>query len=372
MSLNDYGFYPEVIPATPDCMSSRLYKMGNKERTSTVNTSHNLCLTPDNGIKLTPGNIVHLPHSLIGRGSLVVNVKPDNNLPEGCSRRRLISSRKPEHDMLEEIKQAIARDPSVVWVENHLPKVLHSEVYTAPDDIVPSLTRMFGGSYEDRRPHLLTMEKLDCIDTVQDCAELVTAFEQIVRCHRWVYEEAQILHRDISVKNLMFRRGEDGNIQGVLNDFDLATPVRELDKGPTSKQRTGTWPYLAIELLNPSTWLQPPRHLYRYDLESFFWVLLTLAVDPEKSNVHNILQWSACSHAELYRYKSTFLSEDGIDTTPLQPRFEALSKWLIPLAYLFDAARMARKPRLSDTTVEMVTAESFLKLLILDPPDVLS
>ncbi len=161
----------------------------------------------------------------------------------------------------------------------------------------------------------------------------------------------------------MFRRGEDDRIQGVLNDFDLATPVGELDNGPTSKHRTGTWPYLAIELLDPSTWLQPPRHLYRYDLESSLWVLLTLAVDPDQSDKHNILRWSGYDHARLYHAKSAFLCRAGIRTTPLHPQYEVLRERLTSLAYLFDDAHIARARSLSDTTVEMVTAETFLKIL---------
>ncbi len=161
----------------------------------------------------------------------------------------------------------------------------------------------------------------------------------------------------------MFRRGEDGIIQGVLNDFDLATPVAHLDNGPTSKQRTGTWPYLAIELLNPSTWLQPPRHLYRYDLESFLWVLLTLAVHPNQYDPQDVIQWSTYDHARLHYRKLTFLSSAGIDTTPLHPRFEVLRERLTSLAYLFDDAHRARVRSSLDTIDEMVTAETFLKIL---------
>lgn len=187
MSFSDYGFCPQVIPATPDCMSGRLYKMENKERNSIRNIFDSLCITLDTGIRLTLGNIIHQPHGLIGRGSLVVEVKPDNNLPRQWGDRVVVklswlpSSRKPEHDILKEINQAIASDPLAAWVSNHIPNVFHSQVYTAPDDIVASLIKMFG-DYEERRLYLLVMEGLDCIDTIQDCAELATAYEQIVRC----------------------------------------------------------------------------------------------------------------------------------------------------------------------------------------------
>ncbi|KAF8892836.1 hypothetical protein CPB85DRAFT_1440734 [Mucidula mucida] len=41
--------------------------------------------------------------------------------------------------------------------------------------------------------------------------------------HAWVYECTKILHRDISISNIMYRVKEDGRICGVLNDFDLSS-----------------------------------------------------------------------------------------------------------------------------------------------------
>lgn len=188
MTLDRYGFYSNVIPATPDCMSGRLYNMGNKDRISIVNTFEGLHLTLNNGLVLTLGDIVHHPHGLIGRGSLVVKVKAGSNVPKEWPERVvaklswLPSSRQPEHDILKEIQKAIASDPSAAWVSAHLPNVLYSQVYDAPDSIVASLVRHFKDDYEERRLYLLVMEGLDCIDTIKDCDELKTAYEQIVRC----------------------------------------------------------------------------------------------------------------------------------------------------------------------------------------------
>jgi hypothetical protein len=67
-------------------------------------------------------------------------------------------------------------------------------------------------------------------------------------------------------------REKDGIIYGVLADFDLA--VYTIRAGPSSKQRTGTRPFMAIDLLEKD----PPQHMYRHDLESiayvFFWIIL--------------------------------------------------------------------------------------------------
>ncbi|KIM43121.1 hypothetical protein M413DRAFT_51582, partial [Hebeloma cylindrosporum] len=77
-----------------------------------------------------------------------------------------------------------------------------------------------------------------------------------------------IQHGDISVSNLMHRNGT-----GVLNDFDLArlaTPDNPYHRG---YDRTGTTPFLALELLTPDGQGGKVERRYRHDLESFFWVL---------------------------------------------------------------------------------------------------
>ena len=66
----------------------------------------------------------------------------------------------------------------------------------------------------------------------------------------------------------MYRR-IDGKIYGVLNDFDLSV-LRDKEPRSTSKQRTGTEPYMAVDLLVTGP---PPPHLYRLDVESLFYVI---------------------------------------------------------------------------------------------------
>ncbi|KAJ7229554.1 hypothetical protein B0H12DRAFT_992912, partial [Mycena haematopus] len=90
----------------------------------------------------------------------------------------------------------------------------------------------------------------------------------------WLYEHPRIMHCDISLNNLMYREIA-GKIYGVLNDFDLSV-VLSGDFGSTSKQRTGTVP--ALDLLEPGP---PPPHLYRFDLESLFYVMVIASCSYE-------------------------------------------------------------------------------------------
>ena len=73
------------------------------------------------------------------------------------------------------------------------------------------------------------------------------------------------------------------------------------------RYRTGTGPFMAYELLLPG---EVPPHLYRYDLESFFWLLAWFcAVFDPKS--HSTKRRSPWDHAELFMVgmrKHTFIS----------------------------------------------------------------
>ena len=83
-----------------------------------------------------------------------------------------------------------------------------------------------------------------------------------------------IHHGDISLKNLMYSISEKGVPLGVVNDFDLASWV---GRSTTNNDRTGTIPFMAIDLLEGGLDRCIPR-LYRHDMESFSWVLAYVTV----------------------------------------------------------------------------------------------
>ena len=60
--------------------------------------------------------------------------------------------------------------------------------------------------------------------------------------------------------------------RGILNDFDLAHLRGE--QRPSGTERTGTMPFMALDLLTKDAWDGKVKRLYRHDCESFAWVLL--------------------------------------------------------------------------------------------------
>ncbi|KAI0750211.1 hypothetical protein C8Q80DRAFT_1233155 [Daedaleopsis nitida] len=178
--------------------------------------------------------------------------------------------------------------------------------------------------------------------------ELVRAFYDAIIGHKKAYEEAGILHRDISVGNIMILddRDKDDSPTGFLLDFDYSSIVEHvvdpkrakaqadpknstpqptnagntdsenadsekktprkkrsqmnaleyaaffqsmLERSPVEqracqKERTGTYYFIAVELLEASG-LIAVIHEPRHDLESFYWVLLWVVLRHTHHNL---------------------------------------------------------------------------------------
>jgi len=173
---------------------------------------------------------------------------------------------------------------------------------------------------------------------------------------------AGILHRDLSLSNIMYRIVREKNsagvveekVCGVLTDFDLSSWTEDLkkDDGKTS-QRTGTPPFMAYELLEESNAL----HLYRHDLESLFYIMVILATHYEIRVPTEEEEGGLCmrqglkelpyqmwfdqpSYETLASLKRAFLSD--VEKLNLSPVFEDFRVWLKRLYLSFARGVLAR------------------------------
>lgn len=154
--------------------------------------------------------------------------------------------------------------------------------------------------------------------------------------YQWLYTVAKIFHRDISLNNVMYRR-KNGVLYGVLNDFDLSVILGENDK-PSSNNRTGTKPFMAMDLLGTSG----AQHRYRHDLESLFYVILYLisSYDSGKEVYDAPLQlWYDLSEEQLRATKALFLSQDLLTPTPA---YKGFCSWTLRLRSALRAGINAR------------------------------
>ena len=118
----------------------------------------------------------------------------------------------------------------------------------------------------------------------------------------------------------MFYLDSDKRVIGVLNDYDLSS----LKHAPTGRERTGTVPFMAMELLTTKALTGKVEHLYRHDAESFIWVLTFASLryeDGKPLNESRLLDnWLTVDAIGCYKEKNTFLSlerrDDDLQVSP--------------------------------------------------------
>ena len=124
---------------------------------------------------------------------------------------------------------------------------------------------------------------------------------------------AGILHRDISIGNIMLTKNEDS---GFLIDLDLANKTSD-DQASGAPSKTGTKIFMAIGAL-----LGEP-HSFMHDLESFFWVLFWICIhydgQDEKGKVKRKIvsqyeKWNYAGTEELAKTKAGQISKGIFDT----------------------------------------------------------
>ncbi|KZT22806.1 hypothetical protein NEOLEDRAFT_1031523, partial [Neolentinus lepideus HHB14362 ss-1] len=109
--------------------------------------------------------------------------------------------------------------------------------------------------------------------------ELIRGFMDVIRAHKDLLDKAGVIHRDISIHNIMLIEAiEDGDQhrKGLLIDLDYATDYPEPANRQTGMaERTGTLPFMAVDLL--SAWGKV-HHKPEWDLESLLYVLIWICI----------------------------------------------------------------------------------------------
>ncbi|KAF8959300.1 hypothetical protein BDZ97DRAFT_1705268 [Flammula alnicola] len=203
---------------------------------------------------------------------------------------------------------------------------------------------------QGRDLHVLVSNLYAPLWEAKNVEEFKRVFLDCVECHYHVFTSGRVIHRDISQNNLMiWRPGQTDEIPtiGVLNDLDLGMEVNDKGEPPLSANhhRTGTFPFMARDLLKPK--LDIPHHLYRHDLESFFYILIWAAthydfnnqVQPIKPTPKILRFWAdethAYDHKVLLYYGDDF---EAIQNSTLSAFNEMWAKWIKPLWVLFRSA----------------------------------
>lgn len=176
------------------------------------------------------------------------------------------------------------------------------------------------------------------LHSYQSVKQLLGALLDAIRAHKSLFEDGEILHRDISENNIIITdAATKGDTRGMLIDLDLA---KELDSYPSgASHRTGTMQFMAIEVL------QGKGHTYRHDLESFFYVFIWMCIRYEFEDIGEISgslrsttkkirtrsistsrlqKWYTGSYTDIARIKTGDMHQNGFEhiIAEFAPQFE--------------------------------------------------
>ncbi|KAG1726848.1 hypothetical protein EDB19DRAFT_1751609 [Suillus lakei] len=171
-----------------------------------------------------------------------------------------------EPEILKKVHEIAAKESDV---KGHVPQLLWYCRFPNPTRTVREALGIPEARKGSRVLYILVFRKLDPITALYGI-ELFDVWHQCILCHIALWKGG-VYHLDISPGNLMCYKKE-GRWIGVLNDYDLSS--LNINAGPTGNERTGTVPFMALDLLNPEGQRGEVAHLYRHDLESFVWVLV--------------------------------------------------------------------------------------------------
>jgi len=101
--------------------------------------------------------------------------------------------------------------------------------------------------------------------------------------------------------------------RGVLNDWDLSYDRSSgSDKERAVEgERTGTLPFMVLDLLTDEAWKGIMQRLYRHDLEGFIWILPWVFLQFQGSvlTIDALEQWHTDDYAECARAKRNLIAE---------------------------------------------------------------
>ncbi|KAH7635593.1 hypothetical protein B0T09DRAFT_298280 [Sordaria sp. MPI-SDFR-AT-0083] len=157
---------------------------------------------------------------------------------------------------------------------------------------------------------------------------LLAALEGCIDGHESLWTKAGLLHRDISINNLMINEDDNNPFwPSFLIDLDLAVR-KERESASGAKSITGTRAFIAIGVLLGE------QHSFMHDLESFFWVLFWICIHydgPNKSRVVSKFdKWNYCDLESLAESKKGQVDDEGDFIKSAEMHFTPYYQPLIP------------------------------------------
>ncbi|KAG0706679.1 hypothetical protein DFH29DRAFT_137520 [Suillus ampliporus] len=263
-------------------------------------------------------------------------------------------SRESEPEILNQVYQIAQQETEV---RGHVPEMVW--FYKFEETSTANIRKALG--FEDaecgsRVLYIIVFRKLIPITTLGGM-EFFSAWWQVVICHRALWKNG-VRHRDVSPSNLMVYKLGDLWI-GVLNDYDLSSTQNH---SPSGRERTGTVPFMALDLLTKQAIAGEVEHLYQHDAESLIWVLGWVCLRYEGGKLLSkdrpLDEWLRVDAIRCRKEKNDFLSS-GLRDQNLRPSRSHHETWVIARKCLV-AIWSHNGP---DGSTKMVDDEAFQSLL---------
>ncbi|CAD6506437.1 BgTH12-07363 [Blumeria graminis f. sp. triticale] len=153
------------------------------------------------------------------------------------------------------------------------------------------------------------------MDKFRSALELIIGMRDAIKAHRSLLIDAKILHRDISVNNILLTGiKKTDKLGGVLIDLDLATLMKDGKVQEKARVMTGTMQFIALDVLSNSfaTTGSVVTHTYRHDLESFLYVLIWVCINcgwEKGTNPHEtfLSKWYTRTAQEIHLHKEYYI-----------------------------------------------------------------
>ncbi|KAJ3531482.1 hypothetical protein NM688_g7568 [Phlebia brevispora] len=328
---------------------------------SVTETESSSPATPDvqatRDIQVTLQESVFSQYVLLGRRTFVYTVKTE---PPISSSEHIIkisyqvNTRRKEPELLK-----LARKAKV----GHLPAIhATADLWKMSDGVRAIFLEKGGVEYEDRTLRAIIYDRympLESLIPTSPQSIPIMAY-QLLDCIHDLRFKANILHRDIAVNNVMYEYRE-GRLYFILIDFDMATEVSNDPNAkytPSSKFRTGTLVFMAIELIENAWELsrnkncEATAHRFCHDVESILWltiwcmfIFLDMTDKVLKERNHaKVRRWETCDLETAADKKRSFLDKSLPKETMPEGALQAgLHKWFQAWWDIWWACKFAKK-----------------------------
>ncbi|KAJ3558382.1 hypothetical protein NM688_g960 [Phlebia brevispora] len=277
---------------------------------------------PTRDVQVTLQESVFSQYVLAGRRTFVYTVKTEPPISKNEHIIKVsyqVNTRRKEYELLKKAREARV---------GHLPTAHASaDLWKMSDGVRAVFLDKGKVTYDDRTLRAIVYDRYmpleSLIPTSPESIPLMAY--QLLDCLHDLRYKANILHRDIAVNNVMYEYRQ-GRLNFILIDFDMATEVSNdpnAEYTPSSKFRTGTLAFMAMELIQDAFRLRrnknhkPIAHRFCHDVESIFWLTIwvtfifvyTSDEVLQQMNHEEVQKWETSDLKTAGNHKKAFLAD---------------------------------------------------------------